>query len=722
MTAASCDQPTPATLAPDSDRAHASAAADLSALFKPRSVVFVGGSNLKAPLKYHREQGFAGETWIINPKYEALGGYPCFASARDLPGAPDLAFVAIKREAAIQTIGDLREARCRAVICNAAGFSEMGADGADLQAQLLQAAGDMALIGPNAIGITNFLDPMAAMMDHFGAANPSEGVAIVSQGGGFLCDMVFCDRGLAISHLVGCGNQAATSAAACTDYLLDDPRVKAIGLAFEGMADIVGLRRAAAKALALGKPIVAIKFAKSQVGAEASRSHTASMAGQDAAWEALFQRLGIISTNSESEFIETLKLLSSPSRPKGRRVLVASASGVMGIMLADHLVKAGFELPQPDAERAQRLRSLLPGIATPCNPQDITMAAWNDLSRQTAIYRELLGQGFDLAIMGQNYPREGMWDIDEYTAQVEAMGAACRELGVAGAQLAPLVDCFPAEARQHTQELGLAALQGLEESMLALAHAVRWQEQCEALMPDAPMIANVAGPQALHCEVAHLDEAEAKAILAEAGLPIPQHRIAEPQDAPTAASQLGFPVALKVLDGRLLHKTELGAVALNLRSEEEVQAAVADMRASLATKAPHIEVKRVLIEAMAPKPVAEFMASISHDEAVGPVMMIAGGGTQAELWNDSQMIAAPFTRDAIEQALDQLKTTRLLDGWRGQPAGDRVALLDALAALGRCVDQPNLLEMEINPIMVATDGLLAVDAVAKVSCANASNR
>lgn len=721
MTAASCDQPTPVTLAPDSDRDPTRTPADLSALFQPRTVVFVGGSNLKAPLKYHREQGFSGQTWIINPKYETLGGYPCFSSAADLPGSPDLAFVAIKREAAIEVIAQLRDAGCGAVICNAAGFSEMGDDGANLQAQLLEAAGDMVLIGPNAIGISNFLDPMAAMMDHFGVANPSEGVAIVSQGGGFLCDMVFCDRGLAISHLVGCGNQAATSAAACTGYLLDDPRVKAVGLAFEGMADIAGLRQAAAKALILGKPIVATKFAKSQVGAEASRSHTASMAGQDAAWEALFHRLGIISTDSESEFIETLKLLSGPSRPKGRRVLVASASGVMGIMLADHLVKAGFELPQPDPERAERLRALLPGIATPCNPQDITMAAWNDLQRQTAIYRELLGQGYDLAIMGQNYPREGMWDIAEYSAQVEAMGTACRELGVAGAQLAPLVDCFPTEARNHTQAQGLAPLQGLEESMLALAHAVRWQEQREALVPQVEALAQAPGPSQQATNANHLDEAAAKALLAGVGLPVPDHRIAAPVDAAAAARELGFPVAIKVLDARLLHKTELGAVALNLTSEAEVRQAVERMRADLAKTAPQIAVNRLLIETMAPKPVAEFMASISQDEAVGPVMMIAGGGTQAELWNDSQMIAAPFTRDVIEQALDRLKTTRLLDGWRGQPGGDRKRLLDALEALGRCADNPALLELEINPIMVAADSIVAVDAVAKVAASTTSD-
>ncbi|MCP3970810.1 MAG: acetate--CoA ligase family protein, partial [Rhodobacteraceae bacterium] len=248
-------------------------------------------------------------------------------------------------------------------------------------------------LGPNAVGLVNYVDPMAARMDHFGVHQVEHGVAIVSQGGGVLCDAVFCDRGLSITHMVGCGNQAVTGAESCVDYLLDDPRVRAVGLSFEGLHDVAGLRRTAARALSLGKPIVALKFGKSEAGARAAASHTASMTGHGEAWEALFRRLGIVSVASESEFFETLKLFDSGHIPKGRRVLVTAASGVMGVMLADHLSAAGFDLPQPDGDRAQKLRELLPGIATPCNPQDVTMAVWNHKERQRDIYATLLEQG-----------------------------------------------------------------------------------------------------------------------------------------------------------------------------------------------------------------------------------------------------------------------------------------------------------------------------------------
>lgn len=685
----------------------------LDAVFRPRHVAFLGGSNLAPALKYHRELGFAGETWVVNPKYGSLEGFACHARIEDLPVAPDLAFVAIPREAAIEAIDVLRRRGCKAVVCNAAGFSETGVGGVDLQARLVAAAGPMAVLGPNSVGVVNFADPMAAIMDHFGVGNAQQGVAIVSQGGGVLCDAVFCDRGLTITHLVGCGNQALIGIEDCASYLLDDPRVGAIGLSFEGLHDVAALRAAAAKALRLGKPLVAIKFGKTAVGAQAAASHTASMTGAGAAWEALFDRLGIVSTKSESEFFETLKLFASGRMPKGRRALVTCVSGVLGVMLADHLSAAGFELPQPSAERAVVLRGLLPGIATPGNPQDVTMAAWNDRHRQQAVYESLLEEGYDIALMVQNYPRLGMWDVAEYAAQVEALGAACVGRAIAALQLAPMADCFPAEARVHTQRLGLAAMQGLDECIAALGHAVWWRERREALSAAGLEGLTLGGPPTPVGGV-RLDEATAKSLLQAAGIPVPHGRVTTPEQAPRAAMQIGFPVAVKALDLRLPHKTEVGAVKLGLDSALAVAEAVETMRVEMARGAPGIPLTRVLVEAMANDVVVEIMASITHDACVGQVMMIARGGIEAELWNDQVLLAGPFSRAEIARALDQLKVARLIRGWRRHPAGDREALLDALEALARLATDSAVEEIEINPILVGRRGVLAVDAVLRL--------
>lgn len=686
----------------------------LAALFNPNSVVFVGGSNLNPALKYHRELGFAGKTWVVNPKYESLEGYPCFASIDELPEAPDLAFIAIRREAAIEAVRALRAKGCKALVCNAAGFAETGENGGDLQRQLVEAAGDMAMLGPNAVGLVNFVDPMAAMMDQFGVHSVERGVAVVSQGGGLLCDAVFSDRGLAVTHMVGGGNQALTGMEACVEYLLDDPRVTAVGLSFESLRDVRVLRQAAVKSLKLGKPIVAIKFGKTEAGAHAAASHTASMTGAGAAWEALFDRLGIISVSTESEFFETLKLIDSGQIPKGRRVLVASVSGVLGVMLADHLSAGGFELPQPTGERIDRLREVLPVMATPCNPQDVTMGAWNDKARQVAIYSALLDEGYDVALMVQNYPREGMWDISEYAAQVEALGEACRGRGVAAMQLAPMVDCFPAHARNHTQSLGLAAMQGLDECIRALGHAVWWQERREQLASAGLDLLVEVGNVVPPAGVRH-DEASAKALLRKSGVAVPNLRTCPPERAASAAAEIGFPVALKALDARLLHKTEVGAVRIGLATADAVTAAVNQMRIDMQRLAPEIQLETVLVEAMARDVIAEVMASVTFDPSVGPMLMIAGGGVEAELWNDSTLLAAPFTRGEILRSFERLKAAQRIKGWRGRPAGDMQALLDALENLAGFAHTHLVEEIEINPILVSQKGVLAVDAVLKMA-------
>ena len=682
----------------------------LDALFRPRSVAF---SNLEPALKYHADIGFDGRTWVISPKYDTLGGFQCVSGIDDLPEAPDLAFVGIRRELAVEVISALRDKGCRAVVCNAAGFAEAGPDGENLQDRLIAAAGDMAMLGPNTVGLVNFIDPMAAMMDKFGVWEVDRGVAICSQGGGLLCDAVFSDRGLPITHLVGCGNQAVTGMEACVEYLLDDPRVTAVGLAFEALRDIRGLRRAAVKALDLGKPLVVIKFGKTAAGAKAAATHTASMAGVDAGWEALFDRLGIISTRSESEFLETLKLCHSGRIPKGGRVLVASASGVLGILLADHLSEAGFELPQPTGDVLTRLREVLPAMATPCNPQDVTMGVWNDVEGQTAIYSVLLDGDYDVALMVQNYPREGMWDVSDYEPQVEAFGAACAGRDVPAMQLTPLVDCFPKEARERTRALGLVAMQGLEEFVKALSHALWWRERRELLLIDGlERLVNVSVSTPLPRE--DRDEAVAKAMLATHGVAVPNSRMVPPSQAAEAAEEVGFPVAVKALDARLLHKTEVGAVCVDLATPGAVSNAVTLMKKDMARLAPDIPLERVLIEAMVPDVVAEIMASVTMDPSVGPVMMIARGGVEAELWDDKTTIAAPFDRAEIARAVTRLKVNEVLNGWRGRPAADRVALLNLLDRLAQFALTTGV-EIEVNPILVGERGAWVVDAVLKNS-------
>ena len=692
----------------------------LRPLLYPQSVAFVGGSNLAPTLRFHRELSFGGETWIVSPKYDHLEGYPCYDHVRDLPAAPDLAFVAIPREAAIEAIAALRDIGCRGVICNGAGFAESGPNGGDLQARLVDAAGDMPMLGPNTVGLANFVVPMGAMMDNLGAVTVEAGVAIVSQGGGLLEDALNCDRGLHVSHVVGGGNQAVTGVEEFVECLVEDPRVTAVGLSFEALRDVSVLRRAAWRAVQLGKPIVALKFGLTPVGAHAAMSHTASMAGDGAMWAALLDRLGIILTRSTSEFFETLKLMDAGQLPRGHRVLVTAGSGLQSVLAADHLSGAGFELPQPTGEHFAKLRELLPEMATPCNPQDITSGVWWNPERSSEVYSALLDQGYDAVVMVQNHPRTASEHTDEYSAQVAALGDACRGRDIASIQVAPMIDCFPSAAREHSRSVGLTPMQGLEEFTKALGHAVWWRQRRDQLVAAGTPV-EVPPPRLRPFPGEPHDEASAKRLLAAAGVSVPRMQVASPEAATSAANELGYPVVVKALDARLLHKTEVGAVRLGLESSEAVHAAVEGIRANMRVLVPDIPLTSVLVETMVRDVVVELMASVTYDPAVGMVMMVASGGVEAELWNDKALIASPFSRVEIERGLNQLKAVARLDGWRGRPGGDRAALLNMLEAIGEFAMSSGVEEIEINPILVGRHGAVAADAFLRIASPSPSS-
>ncbi|MCP4392423.1 MAG: hypothetical protein GY802_29295, partial [Gammaproteobacteria bacterium] len=305
------------------------------------------------------------------------------------------------------------------------------------------------------------------------------------------------------------------------------------------------------------------------------------------------------------------------------------------------------------------------------------------------------------------------WDVSEYEAQVEALGEACAGCDVAALQLAPMVDCFPAHARDHTQSLGLAAMQGLEECIAALSHALWWRERRAELQNEGiEALAEVDGQPPL--KGLRLDEAEAKAMLRVSGVCVPEGRVTTPDGAVGAAAEIGFPVAIKALDARLLHKTECGAVRIGLTDGDAVLAAVDEMRSDMARHVPDIPLNSLLIEKMADDVIAEMMVSVYLDPSVGAVMMIAGGGVEAELWNDSILLAAPFKRAEIGRDLERLKIARRLRGWRGAPGADIEALLGMLQALAEFAMREAVEEIEINPILVGRQGVLAADAVLKI--------
>ena len=344
----------------------------LKRLLNPRRVVWIGGGGMAPAIEYMRKNGFEGEAVAINPKRTEIAGLACVPSVADLPWVPDIAILLIPKEAVTDTVRALNQIGCGGAVCMTSGFSE-SADGAARQAGLIEAAGQMPVIGPNCPGISNFLDGNVFMMDHFGDHTADKGAAVISNGGAYLSDLGCADRSQPIAYLIGLGNQAMVSLADMFDAVLDDPRVTVVNLYFEGLRDVPQLSRAAAKAARKGIPVVAVKGGRTAAGTRAAQSHTASLAGDATIASALFRRFGWIEVSTPSEAIETIKMLSYTPVPQGMKTGFITSSGSYAVLGGDVAERLGLELTPPDAA-LDELDHALPPYVGPANPLDISIS------------------------------------------------------------------------------------------------------------------------------------------------------------------------------------------------------------------------------------------------------------------------------------------------------------------------------------------------------------
>jgi acyl-CoA synthetase (NDP forming) len=293
---------------------------NLKRLLAPRHLAFIGGRNLAEPIRQAKAFGFSGPIWAISPKLDSIEGIACFKSVRALPEPPDAVFLAVPREASIEVVGELAHAGAGGVIAYAAGYAELGPEGAELQRRLVEAAGDLALVGPNCYGILNAVEGVALWPSGHGLARVDRGAAIVAQSGNLSLNVTMNLRSVPFAHVISMGNQACLGLADYMAVLAEDPRVTAIALYIEGITDVAAFSDAAIGALERGVPIVALKAGASELGSRLAVTHTSSLAGDDALYDALFDRLAIARARSVPELLETVKLLSVARPPAGRRL------------------------------------------------------------------------------------------------------------------------------------------------------------------------------------------------------------------------------------------------------------------------------------------------------------------------------------------------------------------------------------------------------------------
>ena len=687
---------------------------NLKRLLEPKHIAVIGGVEAANAIASSRALGFDGPIWAVNPKRTELGGLPCFSSVEDLPEAPDAVFLAIPRTVAVDTVRKLRDRGAGSVVGYTAGFRELGGGGAELEAALVEAAGDLALVGPNCFGTLNFVAGAALWPYDYGGGRVERGVAIVSQSGMLTSNVTMNRRSLPIAHVIGAGNQSVLGIEDYLNVLVDDPAVTAVGLYVEQLRDIAGFCEAALRALEAGVPIVAIKAGASDIAASLTVTHTGSLSGSDDAYEALFDRLGVIRVSSPVHMMETLKMLTLGGVPEGRRVAGFTASGGDAALLADYAQDRELTFVPPSDEVAANLKPLLPEIATVSNPLDYTTPLWGNADAVKDVVSTVLRGGHDAALMVQDYPAV-VADADRsyYENDTEAFIAATRDAGIPAAICSTLPENLDRPAREVMSGGGVAPLQGIEEAVQAIARAACYGERRSDILARDDRRHLVVEPQnAPSGNVKTLDEWKGKQALASAGIPVPDGRLCDAATAPCRADDIGYPVVVKRVDAALAHKSEAGAVHLGLKDAASVEQAVASIRAS-AEGAPD----RFLVERMVGDTVAELLVSIRRDETFGHVLVLASGGVLVELLEDAQTLLLPVDPASIDRALSQLKVSALIDGYRGKPSGDRGAAIDAVLALAKFAQAraDELIELEINPLIVRPSGVAAVDVLMRVS-------
>lgn len=678
-------------------------------LLRPRHIAFVGGADAEVAVGEALRRGYGGAIWPVNPKRSAMAGVPCFATLEDLPQAPDAAYVAVAAARVPEMLAQLAEIGTGGIACYSAGFKESGND--VLEAALIEAAGDMAVIGPNCYGLINYIDDVALWPFAHGGWSPGYGAAIVTQSGMFSSDITMAQRSLPLSYMISAGNQAVMGLEDFADLLCDRPEVRAIGLHIEGLRDVARFERIALRALEGGTPIVALKTGRSDIGSALAVSHTGSLSGSAAFYDALFERVGIISVDSPVQMLETLKFLCIADAPKGNRIAGFTCSGGGAAMLADYAETNGLVFPAVEDAQAARLRALLPPIATVSNPLDYTTPIWGQPENTRPVFAEAMARdNVDAALLVQDYPAPGLDETQLlYRNDAGAFADAAQARRIPAAICSTIPENFDEGSRESLIARGVAPMQGLHEAMNAMRDAVWWYAARERVGVDhpAPLIAaRVTGA------VETLDEAAGKAWVGRAGLAVPEGVVTDAAGLPNAAAGIGWPVVLKMIGPRLLHKTEAGAVALGIDGPSALSEAERTMRAAVTEHDPAAMTGRYLIEAMSPAPLAELILAIRRDPQFGYALTLGSGGVLVELIGDVRTLLLPASVAQVHAAIGTLKVSRLMNGYRGQAAVDIDALALRIARFAETVITDGTVEeVEINPLFIYPDDCVAVDVL-----------
>jgi acyl-CoA synthetase (NDP forming) len=670
-------------------------------LLKPHSIAVFGGAQAQEVIRQSDRMGYKGEIWPVHPKKTEILGRTVYRSVEDLPESPDAAYVGVNRNLTIDIVRDLATRDAGGAICYATGFSEAGEEGSELEERLLEASGDMPLIGPNCYGLLNYLNGAMLWPDQQGGQRVDEGVAIITMSSNVGFNLTMQRRGLPVAYLISLGNKLKFDLHDAIHTFARQYRVTALGLYVETMSDPKAFQAAVDVARELGKPIVAIKTGRCEVAQKMVVSHTASLAGSDVLVSALFERLGVARVDSLEALMEALKVLHVLGPLNGGRIGAMSTSGGDLTLLADAMGPS-LSMPPLSEKATQRLRATVHERMVAANPLDFQMFDWDNEGRMAENFTAFLSEDFDVSLCLLDYPRDDRCDQSTWRGAERGFVRAAKQTGTKGAVLATFADTISEPVAERLMKEGIAMLAGIDAGLAGIQAAVdvgaAWRRP-----PRPPLLTSFGQRQNGPGKV--LDEADSKGLLARCGVPVPAARVVRSAgEAVAAAGELDYPVVVKALG--VAHKTEVGGVRLDLGSADEVSAAVVEMSGLS---------ESYLVEKMVDGVVAELIVGVARDEQFGPYLLVGGGGILVEIMKDSASLLIPTTREQVLHALDQLKCAPLLKGFRGAPPADLNAAADVILAVAGMIenDPSSIIELDINPLMLLAEGqgVFAADAL-----------
>ncbi len=677
------------------------------ALFSPRTVALVGASADAAklasrPQRVLRKHGFTGTIVPINPGRSEVNGDQAYPDIRSVPQKVDHAFIMVPAKAVPGVIEDCAAAGVKVATIFSAGFAETGEEGMRIQHRMVETAraGGVRLIGPNCLGIANITGKTVLSAN---AVLESEvllpgNLSLVSQSGSMMGGTVSRaqERGLGFSKLVSVGNECDIGVGEIVDCLVDDPDTKCILLFLEAFRDAPRLGAAARRAFELGKPVIAFKLGRSAVGREIATTHTGAIAGADDVAEAFFRDHGIIRVKVYEALFETPQLVMGYRPPQGKRVAVFTGTGGAAAMVVDQLGLAGIEVVPPSQPVIDELAGK--GI-------HVTDAPLTDLPMGKAD--------------GPVYPTviKALYASDHCDAVIAVHGstAAQRPESVrertlnAGRGPKPLANFLgPAanEALGILQRGGASAFRTPEACADAVRAYCEWRAPAAHPATDTVLVGKLAAALG-KARGAPMNEFSAAQVLSKLGIAFAASQVMQHGSEPVTT---GFPAVAKILSADIPHKTEAGGVLLNITDAAQLKAEVETMLARIRSERPQSKLDGVLVQRME-SGIAEVIVGFRRDRDAGPLVMVGVGGILAELGGGHAVRLAPVTLEAAREMIAEVKAFAVLRGYRNKPRGDLEALARAVQALSQLAAAAEVQEAEINPLLVRSDSVVALDAL-----------